>query len=431
MEKLMDLYRSIQNPLNDIEKLRTIIRAYSDSKKNKQSFFSTVLHWNSNDKKNSGTYNPYIEDVIDYWKVTTWKDNIIQMTPEKYAKFYRSEEGYYSEEFTMLQRYLKQIDGTVSKENFEEIKEKMRNDDRLKNAYEKYDYEIFQRGWDYVSSTNLFESEPFNVQHRLYINCDSVSKYDVIIKVIDDFTKNNIPMFFKHNDGSRDDTIVLWTDDENLLRTVNMLKAIKEKIPSRTCLEPTILAGTIDGWLGYGSEPTTLLNGEKTSFNEVRTKVIKDAIENVYSQYVSLHPNAKGLSEFEIAERDSEFIQAIRNETIRIGKEHGIDENNFCFDTQTFQRMKQMDSSVSNTALEIDEEPDLEELLRELYQIEEKYQKRENPGKKKEIKRDKRYYQNAESYLKGLINLTPEQRKRGNQYLSTLEQDKNPNRGDN
>lgn len=431
MEKLMDLYRSVQNPLDDLDKLKIIIKAYSDSKKNNESFYSTVLHCNSNNKRNSGTYNPYIEEVIDYWKFTTWKDNIIQMTPEKYAKFYGSEEGYYSNEFTMLQRYLKQIDGTVSKENFEGIKEKIKNNDRLKNAYEKYDYEIFQSGWTYVSSSDLFESEPIKVQHRLYINCDSISKYNVIIKVIDDFNKNNIPIFLKYNDADRDDTIVLWTDNANLLRTVDMLKTIKEKVPNNTCLEPTILAGAIDEWLGYGSEPTTLLNGEQTSFNKVRTKVIKDSIENAYTQYVSSHTNANGLSEFEIAEKDSGFIQAVKAEIIRIGKEYGIDGNNFCFDTKTVQQMSQMDSLVSNTSLETEEEPNLEELLRELYQIEEKYHKGENKGKKKEIKRDKRYYQNAESYLRSLINLTPEQRKRGNQYLATLEQDKNPNRGDN
>ena len=433
MKNLMDLYRSIQNPIDNLDKIQAIINAYSESKKNNASFYSTILHWNSQDKQDSGTYNPYIEDVIDYWKFTTWKDNIIQMTPEKYAKFYGSENGYYSNEFTMLQSYLKRINETISKENFESIKAKMRNDDILKNAYEKYDYEIFQSGWTYVSSSDLFENEPINVQHRLYINCDSTSKYNVIIKIIDNFNENNIPIFFKYNDADRDDTIVLWTDDKNLLRTVDMLKKIKEKVPNNSCFEPTILAGTIDGWLGYGAEPTMLLNGEQTSFNRVRTKVIKDAIENVYTQYVSSHTNANELSESVIAKKDPSFVQAIRDEIIRVSKEYGIDDNNFCFDTKTVQQMRQTDKLLGNTSLETEEEkePDLEALLRELYQIEEKYKKIEKPSKKKEIKRDKKYYENAEAYLKSLINLTPEQRKRGNQYLETLEQDKNPSKGDN
>ena len=373
MEKLMDLYISVQSPLDDIEKLKTIIRTYSDSRKNNRDFYNAVLKCNSKDKQYIG-YNSYKEEVLDYWRFSTWVSNIVEMTPERYAKFYGKEEGYYSNEFTMLQSYLKPINESVSMENFRKIQKELKSNYGLENAYEKYNYEIFQSGWDYISSTDLFESEPIEVKHRLYINCDSVRKYDVIGKIIDNFNKNNIPIFFKYNEAQRDDTIVLWTDNENLLKTVDMLKKIKEKVPKDTCLKPTILAGNIDGWLGYGSEPTVLLNGKTTSFNRVRAKVIEDAIKNVYERYILYHPNAKGLSESEVAERDLDFIQDVRNEIIEVGKEYGVDEKNFCFDTKTVEQMKKADSkekipvqeqSKDNAAEETEDE-ELNAILEEL-----------------------------------------------------------------
>ena len=215
MEKLMDLYRSVQSPLDDIEKLKTIIKTYSDSRKNNRDFYNAVLKCNSKDKQYIG-YNSYKEEVLDYWRFSTWVSNIVEMTPERYAKFYGKEEGYYSNEFTMLQSYLKPIHESVSMKNFRKIQKELKSNYGLENAYEKYSYEIFQSGWDYILSTDLFESEPIEVKHRLYINCDSVRKYDVIGKIINNFNKNNIPIFFKYNDAHRDDTIVLWTDDENL-----------------------------------------------------------------------------------------------------------------------------------------------------------------------------------------------------------------------
>ena len=149
MEKLMDLYRSVQSPLDDIEKLKTIIRTYSDSRKNNRDFYNAVLKCNSKDKQYIG-YNSYKEEVLDYWRFSTWVSNIVEMTPERYAKFYGKEEGYYSNEFTMLQSYLKPINEIVSMKNFRKIQKELKSNYGLENAYEKYIYEIFQSGWDYI-----------------------------------------------------------------------------------------------------------------------------------------------------------------------------------------------------------------------------------------------------------------------------------------
>ncbi len=480
METLMDLYNSVQSPLEDLDKVKQIIKVYSDSKKNNRDFYDDLIYLNSNDKINPG-YSEYSKEApIEYWKFETWKDNIINMTPEKYATFYGSEDGYYSKEFITLRNYLKSIDGKVSIDNFEEIIQRMQSDNSIKKSYEKYDYTINQMGWDYVSSVDVFEDKPFKIQHRLYINCDGQSKYYLIANIIDNFTENGIPMFFKYNAAFRDDTIVMWTDDNNLLKTIEMLRKAREDLPNISIYEPPILAGAIDGWLGYGSEPTTLLNGKRTSFNKIRTEALTNAITNAYSKYVLQHKNSRGLSEFEIAERDESFIQSVKDEIIHSSKEYGIDENNFCFDKKTVEQMKQTNNELEKnfvmaetsdalfeqrrreailiadellqkpgvdwedlldkkddrqvsppkSSIVTDETQNLEALLAELNKIRERDEKRkaqkQTGWRKRFDKRDKDYYKKAEAYLLGeLKGLSPEERKRGNQYLSTLENEQN------
>ena len=234
---------------------------------------------------------------------------------------------------------------------------------------------------------------------------------------------------------------------------------------------PPIMTGLIDGWIGYGAEPTITINKKQQSYTTLREKVIKEAISKTYYDWLSSHSNIKGLSEYEIAEKNPSFIQAVRDEIIRVSKEYGIDENNFCFDTQTVEQMKQADSKskqnpqqpISDVSIEetrykeaitladellqkpgidwedllqkedeeqtISDEPskqDLEELLEELNQIAQNDQKRERQKTSKKtwtVKDDEQ--KRLEECLRELRDLTPEERKRGNQYLSALENEQN------
>lgn len=511
METLMDLYNSVESPLDDIDIIKKCIELYSETQKSGGSFYRELVEINSNKKENSRMYRGFDEEVLDNWRMSTFKDNIVNMTPEKYASLFGSEDGYYSEEFKLLKDFLMQTDEIDLSKMGEstDIRNKIGENSKLNNAFQKYGFDIFQSGWDYISSSEVLETKPVDTTHRLYINMDGIVKYKLIGLIIDEFSDEKIPFHFKYNDASRDDTIVMWTDDENLVKTIELLKKIREEnkeLLEDGIFQPPILSGKIDNWIGYGSEPTMLLEGERTSFNRIRAKIIENAITNIYSSYSSI--DSHKLTAYEIAERDDGFIQAIRNEIIRIGKKCGVDENNFCFDTKTVQQMKQTDSkskqfsqqqilniptektrfqeaialadellqksgidwedllekedneqsSSNESSVETEETQDLEALLRELNQVKENDEKRkaqkQRTIKKKVGRRNKDYYKNAEAYLRKSIQasapkssieadetrdleaclrelkrLTPEGRKRGNQYLSTLEQEQNLDKG--
>lgn len=486
METLMDLYKSVNSPLDDIDTIKKCIELYFQTKKSGRSFYRELLEINSNEKENSGMYRGFDEEVLDNWRMSTFKDNIVNMTPEKYASLFGNKDGYYSEEFTLLRNFFMQT-GEIDLSKMgatREIRKEIEENSKLNNAFQKYGFDIFQSGWDYVSSSEVLETKPVETTHRLYINMDGVVKYKLIGLIIDRFSEKKIPFHFKYNDASRDDTIVMWTDDENLVKTVELLKKIREENKEsleKGIFQPPILSGKIDNWIGYGSEPTMLLEGERTSFNRIRAKIIENAIASAYSKYSLLGSKESYTSE--VAERDAGFVQAVRDEIIIVSKEYGIDENNFCFDSKTVQQMKQTDSKTkqqsqqqnpytqtnemgdnetiavadellqssvawedllndrddpaSRPSKNVEEISEFENLLIQMQKNDKEMEReRKKEGqvgwKKKFDKRDKDYYKKAEAYLLGeLKRLSPEERRRGNQYLDILEQDKSQIKGDN
>ncbi len=485
METLMNLYNSVSNPLDDIDVIKKCIELYSETQESGKSFYENLVTINSRGIQNKGTYNGFYEEILDNWRMKRFKYNIVNMTPEKYASLFGNEDGYYSEEFQILKKFLIKTDEMDLSEMgaTRDIRNEIEKNDKLNEAFKKYGFNIIQNGWDYISSSAVLENKPIDAIHRLYINMDDIKKYQLMFKIIDGFIKEKVPVEFKYSSAGRDDTMVMWTDNDNLIKTIEILRKIKKEnkdLFEDGIFQPPLLSGKIDNWIGYGSEPNILLENKKTSFNRLRSIIIKNAISNVYTNYSLLYSDK--LTAFEIAKRDDGFTQAVRAEIIRIGRKCEIDENNFCFDSKTVQQMKQTDSKVKQhsqqqvlntpaeeeyqditslvdglvqrytiswedllkkddneqmtskkSSIEIEKTQDLESLLKELNSMKENDEKRKpqkQVGWRKKIdKRDKDYYKKVEAYLLGeLKRLSPEERKRGNQYLSALEHERDRNK---
>lgn len=480
METLMDLYKSVQSPLDDLDKVKKIIEIYSKSSKDGKDFYKNLVELS--EKKYAGrTYQESV-DKINSVLFNIWKTNIVEMNEDEYKTFYSGKGNYRDSDFQKLREQLSLIEDVSTEEEVENIINSLKNNPQFSEAYKKYKYTVNQGSlfdkWLYVDSAKLGQRPTNNSQHRLYLNVERPYVENIVLLLIAEADKRNMEFTLKYSDqGYRDDTVVIYVNDTNILQYIDILRDFREKYPifNSEIYSPPIMTGTIDGWIGYGAEPTITINKEQQSYTTLREKIIKEAISKAYSDWLSSHRGVKNFSEYEIAERDSSFIQAVRDEIIRVSKEYKIDENNFCFDTKTVQQMKQNDSKskqqpqqqISNISteearykeaialadellqkpciawedllekedkktdsIETEEKQDLEALLTELNQISENEEKRKEQRqtgwRKKFDKRDKDYYRKAEAYLLGkLKKLTPEERKRGNQYLSALEHEQN------
>lgn len=486
MGNLMDLYRSVQSPLDDLDKVKKIIEIYSASDKDGKDFYKKLVYLS--EKKYSG--RTFQKDLDDFNSLlfNLWKANIVDMTEDEYNSLYLGKGNYQDIDFQKLRKHLSLIDDVHTEEEVENIINKLKDNPQLSESFKKYKYTVNQGSlfdkWIYVDSGKLGQRPTHNIQHRLYLNVERPYIESFICQIILEADKREMEFSIKYSDsGDRDDTIVVYANDNNILQYIDILRELREKNTGlkNKIYSPPIMTGTIDGWIGYGSEPTITINKKQQSYTTLREKIIKEAISKVYSDWLSSHSDVKGLSEYEIAERDDGFIQAVIEGIISVGKEYKLDENNFCFDTKTVQQMRQSDSRVNTpiqhqtqntptertqhkegitlanellqspgvdwedlldkkddeqasnikSSSEFDETPDLEALLEELNQIAQNTQERERQKsrEKKDISQDDEE-RRLEECLRELRNLTPEGRKRGNQYLSALEkQEQNLDKG--
>lgn len=520
MENLMDIYESIDNPIDDLENLKRIIRIYSESKESGSNFYTEMLRENSMSKENQGFDRPDDEEILEIWRFNTWKSNIVNMTHEKYEEIYGDKKGYYSREFMLLRDYLKRIDDVKNSDDENKIKNEMEREAELKSAFDKYNYEIFQGGWEYISCAELLETKPIQVKHRLYLNIDGIAKYrligDIINKII---VEDGNPVHLKYNSADRDDTIVMWMDDENLPKTIEALRSIREKSEDYykgKIYEPPILTGVIDGWIGYGSEPAKDKDGNSRSFNSVRKQILNESIENAtlswlkqnqdreiefegiklkFSEYLALKCTYKfvkkterWLSEPDIIEDvqnnsnkvfstirprigdalqifdkenlsklddkklkelnlvginfnqrenmnitllaakdifcstasavfkiDENFAEMVRREIKQLSKKYGIDENNFCFDTDRVQEMQEYDERNKANSNDLEMRNDTQIVNEENNRSSAEANTQSNDDNK--IKEE----QEIEEILKKVLNLTPENRRKAFQVLEDLE----------
>ena len=488
METLMDLYNSVQSPLDDLDKVKKIIEVYSKSDKDGKDFYKNLVHLSG--KKYDGRTSQESVDLLNSMLFNLWKANIVEMNADEYKTFYSGKGNYQDDDFQKLRKQLSLIDDVSTEEEVENMINRLKANPQLSDAYKKYKYTVNQGSlfdkWLYVDSGKLGQRPTNNAQHRLYLNVERPYIENMLLLLITEADKRNMEFTLKYSDqGCRDDTIVIYANDTNVLQYIEILRDFREKyaIFNSEIYSPPIMTGTIDGWIGYGAEPTITINKEQQSYTTLREKIIKEAISKAYSDWLSFHSDMKGFSEFEIAKKNNRFIQAVRDEIVRVSKEYKLDGNNFCFDTKTVQQMKQTDSkskqpsqqqisniptektryqeaialadellqkpgidwedllekedneqsSSNESSVETEETQDLEALLRELNKIRENDEKRKAQKqvgwRKKFDKRDKDYYKKAEAYLLGeLKRLSPEERKRGNQYLSALEQEQDRNK---
>lgn len=124
-----------------------------------------------------------------------------------------------------------------------------------------------------------------SIDGRFYINIDS-NKIDSFLKIyIGLCFKNNIPFYFKFsNDGSRNDTIVIYFSFKELETNLEILNQIKTEHKEFELgkYKPSRLCGLVDGWLGYGSEP----EDNKQSYSSKRCDLINKSIKKPLFKWV-------------------------------------------------------------------------------------------------------------------------------------------------
>lgn len=275
--EVRDIYSQLVNPLDSNDVMDTLITKFADANKDGNDFYTTLIKGSKKDH----TYvyaadkrNKLLSGLFNYWK-----HNITDTPKERYIH------ANFDEEFLYLRDFLIKLPDQHSEEDIRHIFYKSK-DERLINAYEKYSFNKYDNAYfKYfeINSISGYHKPSVEINHRLYINLDCLHNHDFAMKYIKKCEENNIPYEFKIDEsGCRDDAVVIYVNDKFLHNTIEIIKEIKSENPDIFIgmKRPPIFCGIIDGWIGYGSEPTC--KNPKKSFSSLRS----DIIENVFSDEV-------------------------------------------------------------------------------------------------------------------------------------------------
>ncbi len=284
--ELMELYNQIQNPINDPQIMEKLIEIYANSSEI-GGFYTKVTKIVKKEYKKG---EHYIEDADKFYSMmfNKWKNNIVTMSKDELYRL-----GY-GEDFIKMKKYLETISDISTKEEANNIFFGSKNDKELEDALEKYRWTRHgeMSGWIHVSTESITSKKEIypKIEHRLYLNTESIDIYKIVTYLVEKCDKYNLPYYFKFDEiASRDDTIVIYLPTENLTKYVEILREIKNDHPEliERIKSPSILTGKIDKWIGYGSHPI-----DKTvSYNQVRSKIIESSIDQVLNKWIMDHIN--------------------------------------------------------------------------------------------------------------------------------------------
>jgi hypothetical protein len=297
MENNQDLYSAIQNPLDNTDTIKKLIKAYS--KKN-DGFGGYYGQLTKTVEKKYHRGECYKEDADYFYAMmfNKWKNSILNMSREDFEQL--KQQGSFENDLIVLRNYLKTIPDVTTMQEANKIFYGQYNNQTLKDAMEKYRWTSFgeNSGWVHVASryvTAKSDKIP-KVQHRLYLDTESVDTYKMISQFVEKCDEHKLPYYFKFDKcGNRDDTIVIYSDTENLLQYVQLLNEIKQQNPNLVSRanEPPVLTGKIDNWIGYGSEPPKKADGHSQSFNSLRSGIIEKAIDDETKDWIMSHRSMK------------------------------------------------------------------------------------------------------------------------------------------
>ncbi len=286
MSFFKDMYDYISNPIDDESLITNIINAFAEGK----DIYEYLARTQTDEKKyKEGQYYSEIKDNFYAKLFKIWKDNVLSLTDaqiEWLIQHSSIEKDYYQ-----LREYLKTLPDVKTYKEFLALVNQSDNE-----LIEKYGWQSLGNysGWRHVNSRYLKARKEanFKVEHRLYLNTESIHTEIITSAFVDKCLERNIPFYFKYDEfGNRDDTIVIYSNTENLPQYIKILREIKKEHAEifEQIHQPPILTGKIDGWIGYGSEPAKLPNGKNTSFNKIRQEAIEKAITKCRNKWIFDH----------------------------------------------------------------------------------------------------------------------------------------------
>ena len=269
----------IKNPLEKEDFLKKVVEVYSNSESEYEKSISNL----EQKKYKKGNHDSKSSDTFYSSIFNTWENTISSLTESDIQNSHR-----YNDDISTLKDYLINIKDIKTEKEMDDFINKI-NETNLADIFQKYKWDnlVEDNSYVHISSSYLSNDSGLKtIEHGLYINCESMTIYELLNEFINECEKYDIPFYFKYNDlCNTDECIVIYTNSEYLDRHLEILKkSIKQVEIAHIYLKNTsLLVGEISEKIGYGSET---LN---ESYSKIRSKLIEDAIKKVMYSDIKKH----------------------------------------------------------------------------------------------------------------------------------------------
>ena len=269
---LMDLYKTITNPLDDPNIMNALLQRYSSE----DQFYQSLIKEEGKAYFITADREQFIVEMFN-----KWKKNIVNMSFERYKALLAS--GVVKEDFEKMRMFLKTYPDAKTLNDVNGIYDACKNNSELVDIIEKYFWRDSYSDWFHITSNRIDMANFKNLgktAHRLYINIPTTIMDKFAKELVHMYEEIGMPYYFKYMTYEvRTDQLVIYSSTEYLAKNIEVIEKLNKKFQLESkCGKPPILSGKINSWLGYGSEPLKI-NGKKTSFNEKRAKLIEAAFE--------------------------------------------------------------------------------------------------------------------------------------------------------
>ena len=276
--KQINYYQLIKNPLDDEETFDEMIKVYGEN----SAYYNGLIKVFSKDK--DMRYSIAESDRLHSGLFNNWKKQLLSITPKQYEQAIKN--GLYDQSIYKLLELLRKTPDVKTKKEADDILFAEYDDEELQSAMDKYSWSGDQMSWTHIRKRKITGKKVsgFPIEHRLYINVDTKYLHEMSRYFIEKCEEKGMNFYFKIAEfDRRDDSMVIYSDSENLYKYADILEEIRMEHPemNKAFREPTLLSGRINGWIGYGSEPLS----EHTSYNSLRSKIIETSIKETMNEW--------------------------------------------------------------------------------------------------------------------------------------------------
>lgn len=277
-----ELRSIIKNPIDDKEIIKKIIKEYSKTSMfDEDSLYSRIATLGTK-MKNPQPASQTDRDNFCKTMFELWRKEILSLTDAQISMIIKKEKNV-DEDFRKIKDYVRRLPQITTEEQYLQLALKGNNDLLKKYGWRRF----FGDGWLHVKSRYIKGKleEEIDIKHRLYLNANMKDQYKIAQLFIDKCKQKNIPFYLKMNSTpkDRDDTIVIYSDNEHLMDYISILKEMKRENPNliSNINEPPLLTGKIDNWIGYGKDP------ESGSYTSLRVKEIYSALNDSIVEWIN------------------------------------------------------------------------------------------------------------------------------------------------